>query len=76
VYLVATLCHQNKKNLKLNKMNGKYITTQIRITSLSHRNYNKSLEPKAEKVADLSKYVIVWKKGKARQEAMQVLSEY
>jgi len=57
-------------------MNGKYITTQIRITSLSHRNYNKSLEPKAEKVADLSKYVIVWKKGKARQEAMQVLSEY
>jgi hypothetical protein len=65
-----------KKNIKLNKMNGKYITTQIRITSLSHRNNKKTLEPKAEKVADLSEYVIVWKKGKARQEEMQVLSEY
>ena len=57
-------------------MNGKYITTQIRITSLSHRNQKKSLEPKEEKLADLSKFVTIWKKGKARQEEMQVLSEF
>ena len=45
-------------------MNGKYITTQIRITSLSHRNQKKSLEPKEEKLADLSKFVTIWKRGK------------
>ena len=57
-------------------MNGKYITTQIRITSLSHRNQKKSLGPNEEKLADLGKFVTIWKKGKARQEEMQVMSEF
>ncbi len=55
--------------------NGKYITTQMRIASLSHKNNNESLETK-EKVADLSNYIIVWKKKKARQEEILILIDY
>jgi hypothetical protein len=56
-------------------MNGKYITTQIRIASLSHRKNNTTQETK-EKVADLSQYTIVWKKKKARQKEMKVLIDF
>ena len=46
-------------------MKGKYITTQIRITSLSHRNQKKSLEPNEEKLADL-RTVVSLEKGESK----------
>ena len=48
-------------------MKGKFITTQIRIASLSHRK--KSTIETTEKVADLKDFTIVWKKKKSKQEA-------
>ena len=47
-------------------MNGKYITTQIRITSLSHRNQKKSLKPNEEKLADLGKICNNLEKGESK----------
>ncbi len=57
-------------------MKGKYITMQIWNASLSHKNNNKPLESKQEKVADLSQYTIVWKKKKARQEEILILIDF
>jgi hypothetical protein len=74
--IVGNFTSSIKKTKNFITMNGKYITTQIRITSLSHRNQKKSLEPNEEKLADLSKFVTIWKKGKARQDEMQVPSEF
>jgi hypothetical protein len=55
-------------------MNGKYITTQIRIASLSQGKKFNTTETK-EKVADLSQYTIVWKK-KSSKELMKVLIDF
>ena len=55
-------------------MNGKYITTQIRIASLSHRKENKVQETK-EIVADLSQYTIVWKK-KSKKKEIRILIDF
>ena len=55
-------------------MSGKYITTQIRIASLSHRKENQAQVTK-EKVAELSQYTIVWKKKSTKKE-MKVLIDF
>ena len=56
-------------------MKGKYITTQIRIASLSHRKNGTTIETN-EKIADLANYTIVWKKKNSRKEVTKVLIDF